>query len=979
MTRRTALLLTLLTGFAGLVYEVAWQKYLAALLGSHAEATAAVLAIFLGGLSLGYALFGRATRLVVERARRRGRPERLLYLYALVEAGIGVYGFLFPTLFSVAQYLSLLGPLGHAGLGFAFDVGLCALLIGPPAVLMGGTIPILTLALAGDLEHATRVHAWVYGLNTAGAFAGALAAGFLLIPWLGLDGVVYAMGCLNLVAAAVFAQLDRFAERVAPDLSGPSAAEPVRHFAAWAAVALLAGFAMMALQTTFNRIGALALGASQFTFAMVVAVFVLCIAIGSLFVSALERIPRALVVGSQWALVLLLVLLYLGIDDVAYWGHAIRTLFRQVDPAFWAYYGLLFVAVLAILALPIGLGGALLPMLFHQLRRQLRELGAVAGRLYAWNTVGSLLGALLGGYVLLFWLDLHQVYRIALAALALEAAILSWLLARPRPRVVAAVGLGATLLVIGLLPDWSAQRLSIGSFRARQPTATSFGGPEAFFAPRLHGELLFFDDDPTSTVSVLEPEGHPENLGLIVNGKSDGALQSDYPTMALSALVPALMAYRHERAFVIGLGTGVTAGELAALDQTRSVRVAEISRGVIAANPLFDAGNLAASKNPKIEIVRGDAYRTLLQSTDRYDVIVSEPSNPWVTGVEMLYSREFLEAARSRLAPGGVYGQWFHLYESDPEVVALVLRTYASVFDHVSVWFALGADLLLLGFDQPDRALDVRALQERFRRSDFAAGFARVGIESFPQLLAHELLPLETLHAGELAGEIHTLRHPILSYRAARAFFRGRHASLPPYLTPAHVEVATRNSLLRRLADADGSFPEDVLEAAAREICRYDRPEECATLFARWSVDHPGSPRLRATLREVSKNAGAENAAIAPGRLQGLRALYLGDIAPARPAAAQKQAELLTGRYLLHYYHAAPFDRRVLESAWARCRGKGCEQARERAEQALGSLDVGPRGESFGAALPRSAAGAATTSAESGAKASSVSRFWGEE
>ncbi len=128
MIRVAALLLTVLTGFAGLVYEVAWQKYLAALLGSHGEATAAVLAIFLGGLSLGYALFGRVSRWLVERSRQRSRPARLLYFYAIVEAGIGLYALLFPTLFGVFQKISLFVPHGHAGLGFAFDVGLSALL-----------------------------------------------------------------------------------------------------------------------------------------------------------------------------------------------------------------------------------------------------------------------------------------------------------------------------------------------------------------------------------------------------------------------------------------------------------------------------------------------------------------------------------------------------------------------------------------------------------------------------------------------------------------------------------------------------------------------------------------------------------------------------------------------------------------------------------------------------------------------------------
>ena len=779
MIRLIALLLTILTGFTGLVYEVAWQRYLATLLGSHGEATAAVLGIFLGGLAVGYAVFGRASRWLVERARHRSRPLRLLSFYALVEAGIGVYALLFPLLFSAAQYLSLLSPIDHDALGFAFDVALSALLIGPPAVLMGGTIPILTLALAGDLEHATRVHAWIYGANTLGAFAGALAGGFFLVPLLGLDGVVLTMGVLNLVAAASFAS-----SSVAPRASHPisrsregRAGSALRRLGRGRAAGRLChdgppdhpepprsprlrlvavhvrhgGGRLRAVHRDreSGRLGAAAdPGRTRPR---------LRVASGRPALSALLRAGGRHLLGPR--------------DPRAV---------QRADPAFYAYQLVTFLAMLAVLAVPIGLSGALLPLLFHELRREVRDLGSVAGRLYAWNTLGSLLGALLGGYVLLFWLDLHHVYRIALAALIVGSAILTFLVLRPAPRIITALVALSTLMALAFLPEWSADRLTAGTFRNREPQDPSFLGPDEFFQRRQAGEVIFYDDDPTSTVSVRRPKSNPENLAIIVNGKSDGSLKTDYPTMSLAALVPALMAERHERGFVIGLGTGVTAGELASLDATREVIVAEISRGVIAASPLFDHGNLAASKNPKIQVKRGDAYRTLLRSQGSYDVIVSEPSNPWVTGVEMLFSREFLEAARSRLAPGGVYGQWFHLYETDVEVVKLVLRTYASVFPHVSVWFTLRGDLLLLGFDRPTRALDVDALEERFGQPDFSAAFARVEIDSFVQLIAHELLPLGTLHAVEREGPVHTLRHPILSHLAARAFFPGQRSHAAP-------------------------------------------------------------------------------------------------------------------------------------------------------------------------------------------------------
>ena len=231
---------------------------------------------------------------------------------------------------------------------------------------------------------------------------------------------------------------------------------------------------MMALQTTLNRIGALALGSSHFTFAMVVAVFVLCLALGSFAVSALPRIPRALVVGSQWALVGLLFPLYLAAADVGYWAHVIRVRLGGLDAVFSEYQLAIFLATLAVLAIPIGLSGALLPLLFHQLRREVRSLGAVAGRLYAWNTLGSLLGALLGGYLLLIWLDLHHVFRIAMACLVVAASILSLLVLDRIPRVVSALVLVSTLAAIALLPAWPVDRLTPGTFRSRESGPVDF-------------------------------------------------------------------------------------------------------------------------------------------------------------------------------------------------------------------------------------------------------------------------------------------------------------------------------------------------------------------------------------------------------------------------------------------------------------------------------------------------------------------------
>jgi hypothetical protein len=592
------------------------------------------------------------------------------------------------------------------------------------------------------------------------------------------------------------------------------------------------------------------------------------------------------------------------------------------------------------------LSGALLPLCFDRLRREYGELGDSAGRLYGWNTAGSLLGALVGGYALFHWLDLHHVYRVALAALAVAAALLTPPL-RAGPRGWQTAGLAAcTLLALALLPGWDPERLSVGAFRLRRPMEHSFAGPAAFTKKQWEGaHLAFFDDDPTASISVRESEGAngAAYRSIITNGKSDGSVTGDYTTTALIALLPAWLAQKAERAFVVGYGTGVTAVELALLDETREVIVAEISPGVAAAAPLFDYANQNASKHPEIRLIRGDAYRVLLRSQGTFDVIASEPSNPWVNGIEMLYSVEFLQAARSRLSPGGVYCQWFHSYESDPATVALVLRTYAAVFEHVAVWYGLGSDLLLLGFDDPSSALDFPRLAARAARPDFQAAFGRAGIESLAGLVAHEIWPIGVLHALDLKGPVHTLLHPRLSHAAARAFFVAREGTLPPSALPAAAAVGARNSLVRKYAATRGGLPESERAQLVRETCAL-RPDACVTLLAAWRLDVPVSPERDAAeqwLRSLSlpqpPNLGLQPA------LMRYYADRFGPVGEGSDLAKLVRSE--SDRFLSHYHHAVPFRREPLADLFAQCeasdQAEKCAEVKREVEAVMGPLGGG--------------------------------------
>ncbi|HMK92461.1 MAG TPA: fused MFS/spermidine synthase, partial [Thermoleophilia bacterium] len=838
--------------------------------------TAAVLGLYLGGLAAGYAVFGVVARRTVERAQRAGRVPPLLRVYGFAELGIGLWALLFPLSFSAVEHISFWVPAGHEALSFGFDVGLCLLLLGPPTILMGGTIPLLTQALTHGLSDATRIHAFIYASNTAGAFLGALAAGFVLIAWLGLDGVLRAMGCVNLFAGSVFVVLGtrRAAAAAAPPAATPTTDAPPRRFAALAGVALLAGFAMMVLQTTLNRMAGLALGSSHFTFAMVVAVFVLCIALGSAAVSALSRIPPWLVAASQWLLVALLMGLYLLLPDTGYDAHVLRSFFRDQPEAFYPFEAAVFLCLLAALLLPIGLSGALLPLLFHHLRNEVGDLGAVAGRLYSWNTLGSLLGALLGGYVLLFWLDLQHVYAIALAALAVGAGILTVRVAGAPPAFAAAATL-LTLGAIALLPPWDPMHFALGRFRSRQPTPVTYAGADAFIEKHNQGtKLLFHHDDPVNTVAILESTRSNHARSILNNGKSDGSTVGDYSTMCLVGLLPALLSDDPSRAFVIGWGTGVTAGELGALPSTKEVTVAEISPGVIAGAPFFREWNQGADVNPKVHALRRDAYRALLRSEGRYGVVVSEPSNPWVTGIEMLFSQDFLRAARSRLTPGGVYAQWFHLYEVDADTVEIVVDTYLSVFDQVAIWFTTDTDIVLLGLNDPGGYPPLDTILARLQQPGLAAGLARCGTKTPAELLAHELIPPGLLSRSTVGSEVHTLHHPILSQHAARAFYSGGAVRVPVLPGGPDADGTRPRALLAQYLGA-GPVPEDVAAAVTQHVCGLQLVGPCATWLARWRSDHPESQAAREyDPRSVPGAGGA--AVLAPQMIDRVEALFRG-------------------------------------------------------------------------------------------------------
>ncbi len=295
--------------------------------------------------------------------------------------------------------------------------------------------------------------------------------------------------------------------------------------------------------------------------------------------AALPRIPPSFLLLDFALLILLLYLIHPVLGSAPFWAHVLRTLFSSNNLAFYPYYLAGFVGILALIGPAVVLSGAALPLIFHHLRQREGDLGAVAGTIYGWNTAGSLLGALLGGYLLLFWLDLDQVYRIAVASLGVATALL-FVRFYGVSRLAGAAVLAGTLGALFVMKPWDPHLLAAGLFRYRQLVPVTPYEPDTVLRwAQQNTTLLAYEDDPTASVAVLEarPTSTLRSLAIINNGKSDGSTFFDYPTMGLAALLPALVTERLEDAFVIGYGTGVTVGELAALRSTRKVVVAEIS------------------------------------------------------------------------------------------------------------------------------------------------------------------------------------------------------------------------------------------------------------------------------------------------------------------------------------------------------------------------------------------------------------------
>ncbi len=726
MQRGLFLFIFAVSGAAALIYEVAWTRLLTLQMGHGLAAASAVLAAFMGGLAAGAGAAGRVAG--------RFSPSRALRVYAGLELAIGGLALLMPfALAAVRPLLAAAYADGDGGGPFALlRLVTSVLLLCVPAACMGATFPIASRWMLRSASTAAQDAGTLYAVNTLGAAVGAVLAGFVLIPALGLSGATFFAVLLNVIAAGGAWGMARSPLVYAAGAGhhtepGKSSAPQAPVSRPWLAATALgvSGFASLTLQVVWTRLLVQILGPTTYAFSIVVSVFIIGIAGGAAIGSRLvSRVNPAIGLACS-----LLTSAGLALAAASGVDWALLTIAEIVSRPEYQFTDVMQRGVLLVagLLLPMTLAfGAAFPFAVALATRSaFAEASASAkatadktadkreesvtqdiGLIYAVNTIGAILGSLLSGFVLVPAAGLHGTIRLVSALGAIVAVgilVKAGHAQGPGRRSLGeggrAVGFalaGAVTVAIFALPQWDRALLSSGAYKY----APAMRGP-SLETVLTAGELLSYREGATGTVSVRRLAG---TISLAIDGKVDASNAGDMLTQRLLAHVPLLLHPNPQRAAIIGLGSGVTLGS-ALTHPLTEVTVLEISPGVVEASRFFDAENGRALADPRTRLIIGDGRTHLMLGRQSYDVIVSEPSNPWMAGIASLFTREFFEAARDRLTPGGVLCQWAHTYDISSSDLKSIVATFLSVFPNGTLWLVGDADVLLVGSTEP---LDAR-------------------------------------------------------------------------------------------------------------------------------------------------------------------------------------------------------------------------------------------------------------------------------
>lgn len=805
--RGAILALLFLSGACGLVYEVVWMRMLTLVFGATAFATTTILASFFAGLALGAYLLGR----VVDRVRR---PLRL---YALLEAGIGVFAFLMPLL--LAGLNALYPPIYRTFELSFYQLSvvrfvLSFLVLLPPTILMGGTLPVVTRLFVDRGDRLGWEVGRVYAINTLGAVVGTVAAGFFLILLLGVRETAWVAGVVNLVVAGAVLALERAIALPAPaprreaaEVLRPAVASEGTFSAREARIALwavaLSGFCSLALEVLWTRALVFFLDNSTHAFTTILTAFLLGIALGSMLIARFIDRRRSLLLTLGVVEVLIGVSAILAIPILGHSTPVVQSMMSlsPTDPALnWKWIGMRFVTTLSVVLVPTLLIGTTVPLATKIYTRSVEAVGASLGRVYSVNTVGGVLGSVVAGFVLVPIVGVQTGILVVGALNLLIGVGVTALDERTaaRPKAVAVVASLALFVAL------AASTYGTGSM-----------GMTSYFERVETEEVLFHREGIGATVKVLQNHDGDKLVsinGFPVAGTPLGLKDAQMPLAHLPLL---LSRADSPRVNLVGFGAGGASWGVMRYP-VEAVDCVELVPAVLEAAAWFPEVNHGVIDLPRYNAILGDGRNYALVTDRKYDVISVDATSPKMAGNGSLYALEFYELLKRNLTPGGIVVQWFPLHLlSDPEA-RMTVRTFLAVFPHSSLWLTpLKGHSIIVGTSDELR-IDVAAMHEGLARSEIQAELAELNVFDVLDVLSWFAMGEDALRTYVGEGPLNTDDHPWLEFSAAKAYFVGDLYKIQNM----QAILRGRESVLPYLADVGGTAQEreDFLEAVRRRF-----------------------------------------------------------------------------------------------------------------------------------------------------------------
>jgi spermidine synthase len=723
-----------LSGATGLIYEILWARMLGLVFGATTLAISTVLAAFMGGLALGSAIAGKLGR----------RIRKPLSTYGWMEIGIAIFALLVPFLFQwVDNIYAWIWQQFHPGF-FAFSVWrfvLSSLLLLVPTTLMGATLPVLSAALVSSREHDSNAVTRLYSCNLLGAILGTLAAGFLLLPILGVRMTIVVAASINILVGIIAIVQQRKSVTVAETKEsaeindGP---EIVEGYGFWLLAAFVSGFVTISTQVSWTRWLSMIIGSSTYAFSIVVSLFLIGLA-GGAWIIGRSKSKEALRTTIIKVEIFTALAVFLSLFVVSKIPNLLVVLGLKLQVGSWpALLALQIMSAALLVLVPALLMGMVMPLVLVWAGSSKTRAVSLVGRSYAINTLGAIAGAFITGFILIprtsakFTIIVAAAMCVLVAGVAFKPAANATEPALRRALAIGAVPIVWIVLMVAA-PSISLIDLSVGAYDSLiRVLAQTREGIVNETAQQSEGkavrELLMYEEGPTSTVTVRRDQ---DTVSMAINGRTNASDSIyDMPTQVMLSQVPMLVAPKIGNGLIIGYATGVSVGSMLQ-SPIESVTCVELEPATVRGSKFFNHVNNQPLNDPRTHLIIDDARTILRVTPNRYDVIVSEPSHPWVPGVANLFTQEFFEMGRSRLSDQGVFVQWLQIYQLSTESLRSVLATYHKVFPHVLVFrvggLNKGKDLILMGSNTP---LNLDKIKERILDERIAKEIARVELKS---------------------------------------------------------------------------------------------------------------------------------------------------------------------------------------------------------------------------------------------------------